>query len=86
MLNGQLQSASEDIYHRFILLEIAAQPEQFKMAIVIGNVVGKYQLGIGDAWVTIRIEKMINDGILEIVQDASNGDISYRRTLRKRMK
>ena len=86
MLNGQLQSASEDIYDRFILREIAAQPEQFKMAIVIGNVLGKYQLGIGDAWVSIRIEKMINDGILEIVQDASNGDISYRRTLRKRMK
>ena len=85
MLNGHLQSASEDIYDRFILCEIAAQPEHFKMAVVIGNVLGKYQLGIGDAWVSIRMEKMIHDGILEIIQDAPKGDISYRRILRKSM-
>lgn len=42
MLNGKLQSVSEDIYDSFILREIAEQPEQFKMAIVIGNVLGKY--------------------------------------------
>ena len=36
MLNGKLQSVSEDIYDSFILREIAEQPEQFKMAIVIG--------------------------------------------------
>ena len=48
MLNGKLQSVSEDIYDSFILREIAEQPEQFKMAIVIGNVLGKYQLGISD--------------------------------------
>ena len=38
------------IYDSFILREIAEQPEQFKMAIVIGNVLGKYQLGISDVW------------------------------------
>ena len=38
MLNGKLQSVSEDIYDSFILREIAEQPEQFKMAIVIGKV------------------------------------------------
>lgn len=86
MLNGQLQSVPEDIYDSFIFREIAAQPEQFKMAIVIGNVIGKYQLGIGDVWVSFRIEKMISEGILEIIQDAPENDISYRRVLRKRMK
>ncbi len=84
MLNGQLQSVPEDIYDSFIFREIAEQPEQFKMAIVIGNVIGKYQLGIGDAWISFRIEKMINEGILEIIQDAPKNDISYRRVLRKR--
>ena len=52
MLNGKLQSVSEDIYDSFILREIAEQPEQFKMAIVIGNVLGKYQLGISDVWIS----------------------------------
>ena len=70
MLNGKLQSVSEDIYDSFILREIAEQPEQFKMAIVIGNVLGKYQLGISDVWISNRIDKMLEDGVLEIIQDA----------------
>ena len=63
MLNGKLQSVSEDIYDSFILREIAEQPEQFKMAIVIGNVLGKYQLGISDVWISNRIDKMLEDGV-----------------------
>ncbi len=82
-LNGKLQSVSEDIYDSFILREIAAQPDEFKMAVVIGNVLGKYQLGIGDAWVSIRIDKMIEKGILEIAEAASEGAIKYQCTLRK---
>lgn len=83
MLNGQLQSAPEDIYDSFIFREIAAQPEQFKMASVIGNVLGKYQLGIGDAWVANRIDTMIKNGMLEVVEDAPKDELSYRRILRK---
>ena len=83
MLNGQLQSVSEDIYDSFIFREIAAQPEQFKMASVIGNVLGKYQLGIGDVWVSNRIDMMIEKGMLEVVQDAPKGELNYRRILRK---
>ena len=86
MLNGQLQSVPEDIYDSFILREIAAQPEQFKMAEVIGNVLGKYQLGIGDVWVSNRIDAMIDNGMLEVVQNAPKRDLSYRRILRKRIK
>ena len=56
-----MQSVSEDIYDSFILREIAEQPEQFKMAIVIGNVLGKYQLGISDVWISNRIDKMLED-------------------------
>ncbi len=82
-LNGKLQSVSEDIYDSFILREIAAQPDEFKMAVVIGDVLGKYQLGIGDAWISIRIEKMIEKGLLEITKAAPDGDIKYRCTLRK---
>lgn len=83
-LNGQLQSVSDTIYDSFILREIEKQPEVFVEAIVVGNVLGKYQLGIGDAWVALRIEKMIEAGKLEVVEPASDGDIVYRQKLRKR--
>ena len=82
-LNGQLQSASEDIYDSFIAREILAQPEVFNEAFVIGNVLGKYQLGIGDAWVAMRIDKMIAEGKLEIVERAPADHPVYRQKLRK---
>lgn len=53
------------------------------MAVVIGNVLGKYQLGIGDVWISNRIDKMIENGMLEIVQGAPKGEMIYRRILRK---
>ena len=56
------------------------------MVIVIGNVLGKYQLGISDVWISNRIDKMLEDGVLEIIQDAPKGETNYRRILRKRMK
>ena len=67
------KSVSEDIYDSFILREIAEQPEQFKMAIVIGNVLGKYQLGISDVWISNRIDKMLEDGVLEIIRGRTKG-------------
>lgn len=82
-LNGHLQSMPEDIYDSFILREIEAQPDEFKMAVVIVNVLGKYQLGIGDAWIAFRVEKLIEDGLLEVVQEAPDGEPRYRRILRK---
>lgn len=82
-LNGQLQSAPEAVYDSFILREIDNQPETFMEAMVIGNVLGKYQLGIGDAWVALRIEKMIAEGKLVIVEHAPAGDIRYRQKLGK---
>lgn len=83
MLNGKLQSAPEDIYDSFIFRELERQPEEFKMAYLIGGVLGRYQLGIGDVLIAWRIEKMIADGILEVVREASAGELSYRRILRK---
>lgn len=82
-LNGQLQSAPEDVYDSFIAREIDKQPEVFVEAMVIGNVLGKYQLGIGDAWVALRIEKMIAEGNLEVIERVPAGDLIYRQKLRK---
>ncbi len=85
MLNGQLVSASEKLYDEFILREIAAEGEKFQEAVIIGRVLGKYQLGIGDSWAAIRIEEMIRTGKLETVTAAAEDMPAYHRLLKKRI-
>lgn len=84
VLNGQLVSVSEKIYDDFILREIAAEAEEFHEARVIGSVLGKYQLGISDSWVALRIEEMIRAGKLEVVSSAAKDMPTYHRVLKKR--
>lgn len=83
MLNGQLVSTSEKLYDDFILHEITAEGEEFQEAMIIGRVLGKYQLGIGDSWVALRIEEMIQAGKLEAVSVAAEDMPAYHRLLRK---
>ena len=40
----------------------------------------------GRSTTVCRIDKMLEDGVLEIIQDAPKGETNYRRILRKRMK
>ncbi|SDH40366.1 DUF3658 domain-containing protein [Desulfosporosinus hippei] len=82
-LNGQLISAQETLYDGFILREIAAEGEEFQEAMIIGRVLGKYQLGIGDSWVALRIEEMIHAGKLEAVSAVAEDMPVYHRVLRK---
>ena len=84
MLNGQLISAPETLYDDFITREIAAEGVEFQEAMIVGRVLGKYKLGIGDAWVALRIEEMIRKGILEPVNDSPEDAPIYHRKLRKR--
>lgn len=49
MLNGQLVSTSEKLYDEFILREIESEGEEFQEAKIVGRVLAKYQLGIGDS-------------------------------------
>lgn len=84
ILNGQLLSVPETFYDFFILREIDAQRNEFPEAAVAGNMLGKYRLGIGDAWVALRIEEFVQDGLLEAVTMASPGDPVYHRILHKR--
>lgn len=83
MLNGQLVSVSETIYDAYITREIAAEAEEFNEAKIIGRVLGKYQLGISDYWVALRIEEMIQEGKLEIVTEAPKNYPIYHRILKK---
>ena len=63
-LNGQLVSVPESLYDSFILSELEKQEDEFKEAQLVGQVLGKYQLGIGDGWIALRIEQFIRDGLL----------------------
>lgn len=82
-LNGRLQSAPETIYDSFILRELDAQPDEFMEAHAIGTILGKYQLGIGDVWIALRIEQFIREGMFEVLTIPEPDRPIYRRILRK---
>ena len=84
MLNGQLVSLPEDVYDSFLLRELDKMPERFWEARLIGQVLGKYALGIGDGLLHLRVEQLVQAGLLEVETPLEPGDIAYRRTLRKR--
>ena len=83
VVNGWLRSVPEDFYDSFIYDEINLQPITFMEAVVIGSVIGKHRLGISDLLIHQRIEKMVQNGYLEVVIKAKAGEPSYRRNLRK---
>jgi len=83
VLNGHLVSVSDDFYDNFILREIEAEGEHFQEAVVIGRVLGKYRLGIGDFWIALRIEEMIRAGKLEVLTKANKDMPVYHRLLKK---
>ena len=83
VLNGQLVSVPETLYDSFIIREIAIESEEFHEAKLIGKVLGKYNLGIGDSWVALRIEEMIRGGKLKVITSADEDAPIYHRILRK---
>lgn len=83
VVNGQLCSVPEDFYDSFIRRELAGMDETFHEAALIGRIIGKYQLGVSDAWLAQRVEKMIAHGKLEVVSKTSDEWLSYRQILRK---
>lgn len=82
-INGRLVSAPENLYDEVIIREIASEENEFHEARLIGRILGKYRLGIGDGFIALRLEKMIADGTLEIVSEAEEGAARYCRLLRK---
>lgn len=82
-INGRIRSAPEDIYDHYIRWEIDAQPEEFKEAMVVGNVLGKYQLRIGDGYIHHRIDKLVCDGKLVAVTAPKEDEPGYWRILKK---
>ncbi|AFM39271.1 protein of unknown function (DUF1835) [Desulfosporosinus acidiphilus SJ4] len=82
-LNGQLVSAPEPLYDDFIYREIEAEGEEFREVKVIGRVMSKYQLGISDSWIALRMEEMIREGKLEVTSVVAEDMPVYHRVLKK---
>lgn len=78
VVNGRLQSAGADFYDAFVRKHIPGG--HFKVAQLIGNVLGQSQLGVGDWLIAERIKQMIKSGELMIVEQ---GTAFYGTTLKK---
>lgn len=66
VVNGRLQSVDIQFYDEFIW---SAVPDgNFSIARLIGTILSKYQLGIGDWFISQRINVMIKRGALQIVK------------------
>ena len=78
IVNGRLHSVREDFYDPFIRARI--HDRTLRVGQLIGEVLGRYQLGIGDWWIAKRIQAMADHGELIIV---SKGDCFYRNEVRR---
>jgi len=83
VLNGRLVSVSEELYDDVIKDEIATEGEIFREATIIGQVISRRQLGISDTWITLRIDKMIQEGIMEVLSEAGEDMPRCHRMLKK---
>lgn len=80
ILNGELTSVPENFYDFIITKNLP--DNDFIMALFIGKLLGEYSLGISDSWYAFRIDKMIEENKLIVIE---NKDPShpYGKVLRK---
>ena len=83
VVSGRLVSAPAAFYDSLILRELEAEPQEFLEARLIGRLLGKYPLGLGDAFFALRLKQFIQDGVLQEVSSPAPGEPSYHRTLRR---
>ena len=83
VLNGVLVSADESLYDPYLRRVLDELPETFSEAILIGRTLGRFQLGFGDAWLALRVERWIADGRLQAVSTPEPDSPRYHRMLRK---
>lgn len=82
-VNGRLLSVPENFYDHFILNEISLAPREFNEAFAIGRILGKYPIGLSDAFIFMRMETFIEKGMLTPIASPQSGDPVYHRILRK---
>ena len=80
VINGKLTSVEESFYDFIIINNLP--DNDFLMGQLIGKLLGKYKLGISDAWYALRIDKMIEENKLKLVE-IKDTSYPYGKLLRK---
>lgn len=80
VVNGKLISVPEDFYDHILIKSIS--DGEIVMGRLIGNILGRYPLGVGDGWYALRINKMIDDNLLTVIAHR-NLDHPYGRVLKR---
>lgn len=81
MINGQIVSVPEDFYD--FIIENNLPEDDFIMGRLIGKLLEKYNLGIGDTWYALRMNKMIEANKLVIVDVGQDLSHPFEQVLRK---
>ena len=78
----RLRRLPEDAYDVSIRRALAEAPREFREGRLIGDILGRYGLGVGDGWLAMRIEAMVQSGELAVAREAK-ADRLYSRVLRR---
>lgn len=76
-INEKIVGVPEDFYDFLIRKRITTEP--IKEARLIGDILGRYPVNVSDWWYAARIEQMIENGEIKIVQDSEQ---KYTRIIR----
>lgn len=82
VVSGRLCGVEENFYDWLLLRELEKLSGEFQEARLIGTVLGRYQLGISDSWLALRLEELIARGTLEAVTSPPADGPTYHRLLR----
>ena len=67
----------------FGIFGVEKQPWEFHEGRLIGEILGRYQLGLGDSLIALRIEEFISRGMLTPTTEPMEDRPIYHRYLRK---
>ena len=68
VVNGRVLGVPEDFYDFLIWKRITEKPE--KEARLLGDILGNNPIGVGDWWYAQRIEKLISQGKIKVIEDS----------------
>lgn len=70
IINGKVTGVSEDFYDFLIWKRLTRKP--IKEARLIGDILGCFQIGMGDWWFARRIEHFIQQDKIKVINDSEN--------------
>lgn len=78
VVNGQLMGVKEDFYDFLIWQRLTRKP--VKEGRLIGDILGKTPVGVGDWWYASRIDTFLSDGRIDLVEDSRR---KYARMIKR---